>query len=341
MAEFQQRLGGGELHRAGTVLQQAKGGVRAGARVRVRTLFLLIYGTKIHRLQPARLLCSTRCHLGKLPREIRNKIWDYLDVGDSEIDITVRMRYHGLVYPPRFRFREIIRLVGVCRQMRTEVFQIIERSVVFVQRSSKFLDESVAHLRGGNMLRRIVTCTWKKIEICDNLPNLVHFQLRTDEARRHNQVRELTRDLLRFGAFLVARHRNLDMLIWPGDSGQPHEPGQRGVVLYIDVTLCKHFRDKWLYRTTPPKYLSKEDWENDDISMVDDRLLNATILRRLHFNDILAFEIDDFVIDRENNATSKIDEGHDYFAQVDNEGYLTRERRQELGKRYVPRGSTD
>ncbi|EXJ55736.1 hypothetical protein A1O7_08666 [Cladophialophora yegresii CBS 114405] len=290
--------------------------------------------------------------LGKLPGEIRTKIWDYLAATEPEIDITVRLRFTGLRSPPRFRSQKIMRLAGVCRQMRAEVFETMQRSVWFVQRSSKFLHETIDHLRGGNMLRHICFLYLDEdwflsayhetrfalvlSEICESLPNLVRFRMSTNEAKLNDQVRERTRDLLRFGAFLVARHPNLDLLIWPGDSGQTHEPGQTRVVLYIDVASSKHFRDRWSYREPTPKYLNERDGENDELSMVEDRLLNATILRRLHFDDILHFDVDDFAIDRENNASSEIDEGHGYFAQVDNEGYLPAWQRKELGKHYIP-----
>jgi hypothetical protein len=38
-----------------------------------------------------------------------------------------------------------------------------------------------------------------------------------------------------FGAFLVLRHPNLDLLVWPSDSGPTYEAGEGRTTAYIDA----------------------------------------------------------------------------------------------------------
>ncbi|KAK5451469.1 hypothetical protein LTS15_008234 [Exophiala xenobiotica] len=253
-------------------------------------------------------------------------------------------------------------LIGrVCRGTRMEIFSRMQRYIT-IAASALYFGSTFKHVP-HTILRRIHTfhlyddgyfdhnleTTFPKVLglITSRMPKLVRFQLESSHFTGSNlysaeaptltdRLADSQRSILRFGAFLIAKMKDLDMLVWPGDSRPSYEPDQDRVMIYVEVASSKHFKDKQLYRPAVPKYLSTEAAEQDTLSLVEDRLLNATALRRLHWDDILALLIDDLTVGKTLNDNSELDEGDAYLSQVDNDGYMTRSRRRQLGKPYVP-----
>ena len=302
--------------------------------------------------------------IGALPREIRDKIWGYLTGSEPDIDITVRMPYRGWLYPPRFGFRSIIRLVGVCSQMREGVFYGFRKNVPFVHLSAKEFDKTIGCFH-SRILQRfgILHLTNDRYPsdfhgthfanmlslICNSFPNLIHFQLKTITFDAGQLVeQETAQDLLRFGSFLIAKHPNLDILIWPGDSGPTGEPGQEEAMSYMKLpqasasvtNSCSKMQFpsisvQWMATTMRSACVGvsfQADFQTGATNLLHDHMLNSTILRPLKFEDMLAFSIDNFVIDRDHSISSEVDEGHDYFYPVDNEGLHDQGTPSEIGK---------
>jgi hypothetical protein len=222
--------------------------------------------------------------LGKLPGEIRDRIWWYAIAHEYDVILlAVRILWTQKRTNPSPWFWDIIHLVGVCQQMRSEIFHSVHRNITFVHEkvylgyTTAFFPRSILQCVGvleltdwGFLCNFFEHDIAKSLSlICDHLPNLIRFQLRATVHKESDVAPTMTRNLLRFGAFLVAKHQNLDLLIWPGDSGETYVRDEEMILFYIDVASSRHFATKRLFRAPAPKYLSERDAENDDISMVE------------------------------------------------------------------------
>ncbi|KAJ9613430.1 hypothetical protein H2200_003372 [Cladophialophora chaetospira] len=301
---------------------------------------------------------NKNCGLGKCPPEIRDQIWELVLGGRHEIDITIRIYDQGFVRSsPSVYFWEMLNIANTCRSLRTEMFRRMQEYITFTHYCPTNFGSTIKHVP-HTILRRIRTfhlycdgyldrvpeiASPKVLALISNhMPQLVRFQVKSSYSHGIGYGVQLShaerqRAILRFGAFLIAKMKEMDMLIWPGDSGPTYEPGRDRTMYYVEVASSKYFRDRRLYRAAVPKYLNEKDAEEDVLSLVEDRLLNSTVLRRLHWDDLLEISIDDLTLDRTMHDNSEVNEGDaHYFFQVDNEGYVTKERRRKLGKPFIP-----
>lgn len=162
--------------------------------------------------------------------------------------------------------------MGVCRDLRSEIRDHIMTSTIHeCNRASEM--GLVCQIYGSDSMK-IIRDLRMDIEVMfgkrprnrfsnlleilsKELANLVRFQLRspygyddsalpardmsTPDYPNTTRDQQEIRTLLQFGAFLVLRHKNLDLLIWPADSSKKWRGGDAQPVMYIDV-VSKSFK---------------------------------------------------------------------------------------------------
>lgn len=200
--------------------------------------------------------------LGSLPLEIREKILDEVKEGRSEWKLRL--------FSPLTDHRSLGVLrgsLGVCSQLRRETLSLLSTTTSFhvhppnlifdLPRQAGIIGLSricVLKLHADSELQWCHETNFPYILqfISTQLPILTRLQLITEYdddmipisnsvdayrpiiTRRQKEVRAL----MRFGAFLVKRHANLDLLLWPSDSPvQTPYLGGWGMtsLYYIDV----------------------------------------------------------------------------------------------------------
>jgi hypothetical protein len=323
--------------------------------------------------------------LGKLPQEVRHILYDMITDYETKINLfipheistrTRRQRYRGL-WDLHYFLRGLERIMGVCQGLRTELQDHLMTSTTHVCECPLKLG-LICQVYGGDSMKLIRNL---KMSIEDHyklrprthfsnlleilskdLPNLVRFQFRscynyddprfTEHETSISDYPTTTRDqqeiraLLQFGAFLVLRHKNLDLLIWPADSsmtGGELWDGRPG--MYIDI-ISKSFTRPFMkapqeiavdgHDLAPVEVSSLSSLKIQSTNNNQDRILNATKIRHTPWKDIAAMGIDAFTIDRTCNS-SEVPEGHRCFKRVDMEAYITETRREDLGDpEYIP-----
>ncbi len=181
----------------------------------------------------------------------------------------------------RFEFTDILKgALGTSRQLRKEALTLLNTTAFnYLERNA--LMKSPKQL-GDRMLsiRYLQLCTDRGLKwyhegcfpdlldfLCNQLPNLTRFQLKSRYCIRDDLLegggkpadlpgttihQQEVRALLRFGAFLVNKHKHMDLLLWPADSGRnpckvysnpPYE-------CYIDVVanslrFKRELKDDW------------------------------------------------------------------------------------------------
>lgn len=329
--------------------------------------------------------------LGKLPREVRHMLYDMITDYRTEIKISIplegrikRRRYIGL-WNSHYFLCGLERIMGVCQGLRTELQDHLMTSTTHVCEDPRDLRQ-ICHAYGNDSMKLIRHLKMNISDhyrlrprnnfstlleiLCKDLPGLVRFQFRSRYGDKEFRLPEhetsipdyptTTRDhqeiraLLQFGAFLVLRHKNLDLLIWPADSsmtaeehggewpewGQIAPPG-----MYIDI-ISESFTRPFMQT---PREISADGHELGPVEVSSsfslglhstdnkqDRIMNATKIRHTPWKDIAAMGIDAFTIDR-TSTSSEVPEGHRCFKRVDMEAYITEARREDLGDpEYIP-----
>ena len=223
--------------------------------------------------------------LGRLPTDNRLDILDYVKDGKAVWDITefTRRRDIPRVY---LQYAEDLKgPLGACRGLRKECHSLLTTTTAFHASRPDRLSNLTFQIGGENLslirFFKLEASVGLKVYhegnfpralefLCKQLPNLMRFQLYsrysntdllTTQAKyadlpgttRHQQE---VRALLRFGAFLVKRQQNLDLLIWPSDSPEIKERyGDEDYTSYIDV-VANTLRIK---RSTVAKESTKAD----------------------------------------------------------------------------------
>lgn len=186
------------------------------------------------------------------------------------------------------------------------------------------------------------------------MPNLVHFQITTrycDDERAlsepgasdsptMNQAKQEARALMRLEAFVLLRHPNLDILIWP-----PSSIGGDSVISAITVQLIE-VTSKLVKRKRARQFNLKLHFTDDpelvlvrvSISLSpahachisvktsnekQDQVLNATRLRSYAWDVLPTIDIDDFILPYDIESSEVKEEGM-FYSKVDELGYLTR-----------------
>ncbi|KAK5938831.1 hypothetical protein PMZ80_009023 [Knufia obscura] len=135
------------------------------------------------------------------------------------------------------------------------------------------------------------------------------------------------RSKLRFLAFLVLRHPNLDLLIWPAKS-RSLRPGDGET--RSEWFLAEKKRPKRMWE---PVRLTKKVPDDDSqpqgevTEVLIDEVLNSTAVRRVLWYELGLTDVAQFVIPptytegRDGIDSSKVLEGNDFFASVDQRGF--------------------
>ncbi|KAJ9613304.1 hypothetical protein H2200_003246 [Cladophialophora chaetospira] len=299
--------------------------------------------------------------IGDLPMELRLNILEYVKGGTSEWTIRlngVDQKYNRVLRGP----------LGACSQFRKETLSLLTTTTSFLVNESSDLIKlpreigetglsliRFLRLNIDNDLRRFHEKNFPDAlaMLCTDLPNLMRFQLITEyddtssviQTAKHPETPGVSRHqqevrlLLRFGAFLVTRHPNLDLLVWPSDSPSTQEFwGTTYRTYYIDVvanTLRIDPRpavnvDVLLH---PPGVSAPRSVQPDHMK---DRILNATQIRRYTWRELAQVSIEELVIS-EDSKTSEVSEGNGHLWSVDKYGYMTAARRREKNfDNYVP-----
>ncbi|KAK6381538.1 hypothetical protein LTS17_004596 [Exophiala oligosperma] len=286
-----------------------------------------------------------KTRLGGLPSFLLKQILVYLcETRSNQCDVTAPTRLRrretsGL-------FSEFVRhtrgVLGTCTQLRKETLGFLAATTVHTSRQVLELPSLPTQIGRHNMtwiqFLKVDTHFFLKTRaeryfpivlgfLCSQLPNLMRFQLISDyetnaprfsfsEAHdlqattRHQQE---IRAVLRFGAFLILRHRNLDLLVWPSDSGPTYESSQQQTRVYIDA-IANTMR-------TGRRPCRRENHPGvDGLETVGDQILNATKLRRYLWSELATIPLHEFVSSSDSDS-SEIYEQHRCFAKVDDEGY--------------------
>jgi len=196
-----------------------------------------------------------KTRLGRCPVEIHLKILEYLHGGYTICDLTEYDGRHAVPKMDLSYLKPFEGPLGTCRELRKEVLSIVTTTTSFHARDPQALlgfhvgDTHMSLIR----FLQLDTSFGLRFQhegkfpdlfdfLCTQLPNLMRFQLKSsiqnsDEVHmpENNKPRDLpgttrrqqeVRSLLRFGAFLVKKHPNLDLLLWPSHSGPTFKEGE-------------------------------------------------------------------------------------------------------------------
>ncbi|KIW11848.1 hypothetical protein PV08_09121 [Exophiala spinifera] len=298
--------------------------------------------------------------LGNLPSFLLKEILVYLcEARSDQCDVTApnKPRRGETKTPFSYFVRHTTGVLGTCSQLRKETLTFLAATTIHTSREVLELPSLPAEIGRHNVtwiqFLKVDTHFFLKTRaerhfpailgsLCNDLPNLMRFQLISDYATNarplaHSETHDFAattryeqevRALLRFGAFLILRHKNLDLLVWPCDSGPTYESGQHRTRVYIDViaNTMRTGRQACPRRTHP---------DGDELEMVEDRILSATKLRRYLWAELPTVPFNEFIISSD-GFSSEIDEGHRCFAKVDDEGYWYSRSQHRERPRFVP-----
>jgi len=283
--------------------------------------------------------------LGRLPLFIRQQIIECLCYGSDIMDVTIRREYDRRA-PSLNLVRQFGSVLATCRQLRKEALAYLASSTITscqVLTLPSLPQDIGPHNVQWIQYLQVKTHFFLKTRhehhfphtlsfLCEQLPNLMRFELfsyyKTDavplprhEAHdlptttRHQQE---ARALLRFGAFLVLRHPNLDLLIWPCDSGPTYEQNASRTLAYIDV-ISNNLNTG---RGPCAKKLAEGDEQHTivEVSNLDalasrieancmqDRVLSSTKLRRFLWAELPTVNLDELTIPK-SSTSSEVEEG--------------------------------
>ncbi|KAL6244215.1 hypothetical protein RBB50_009085, partial [Rhinocladiella similis] len=209
----------------------------------------------------------SQTRLGSLPSFLLKQILVCLcDTRSDQCDVTApnRPRRRGADAPFSHFVRHTRGVLGTCSQLRKETLAFLAATTIHTSREVLELPSLPAEIGRINVawiqFLKVDTHFFLKTRaerhfpiilgfLCNELPNLMRFQLISDYATnarrfpypeahdletttRHQQE---IRAVLRFGAFLILWHKNLDLLVWPADSGPTYERCQQRTRIYIDA----------------------------------------------------------------------------------------------------------